>query len=48
MSRKKPVVKTEEKAIYMYIGPSIRGVIQQGTIYEGTMDEILTKLYYRK
>ncbi len=36
--------KKAENAIYVYAGPSIRGVIQCGTIYRGTKDEVLTSI----
>lgn len=31
----------EDTDFYMYIGPSIRGVIQTATIYEGPKDRVL-------
>lgn len=38
-----PVV-TEKPGVYVYLGPSVRGVIQSGTIFSGTRSEIKTKL----
>ncbi len=40
---KKPAVKD---GIFIYIGPSIRGVIQQGSIYRGTRDAVLASLAF--
>ncbi len=31
-------------SVYVYIGPSIRGVIQRGTIYPGTRQEVIEAL----
>ena len=31
-------------SVYVYIGPSIRGVIRTGSIYRGTRAEVLTSL----
>ena len=28
----------------VYLGPSIRGVVQQGTIYEGSLEEVKLRL----
>jgi len=41
-----PKVKTkgEPASFCVYIGPSIRGVIQGSTIYEGTKEETVKKL----
>ncbi|MBR6873025.1 MAG: hypothetical protein IKN17_05925 [Ruminococcus sp.] len=38
---KKP---SEDNGIYVYVGPSIKGVIQEGTIYHGSLDKIHRKL----
>lgn len=37
-------VPKEAPKVYVYIGPSIRGVIQNGTIYDGQYEEILNNL----
>lgn len=29
--------------VYVYLGPSIRGMIQKGTIFRGTKDEIVKR-----
>ncbi|MBQ8208113.1 MAG: hypothetical protein IJZ89_05210 [Clostridia bacterium] len=42
----KTIKKTDtarEDGIFVYIGPSIRGVIQNGSIFRGTKDEVLEK-----
>lgn len=31
-------------SVFVYIGPSIRGVIQRGTIYPGTRQEVIAVL----
>lgn len=31
---------TENTEVFVYLGPSIRGVIQNGTIYKGTRTEV--------
>lgn len=37
--------KTAQKeGVYVYIGPTIKGVIQQGSIYRGTRSGVLAKL----
>ncbi|MGN0444245.1 MAG: hypothetical protein ACI4F5_06505 [Acutalibacteraceae bacterium] len=41
---KKTKTSAEKVGVYVYLGPSIRGVIQNGTIFHGTMTEIKTKL----
>ncbi len=35
---------TVKDGIFVYIGPSIRGVIQQGSIYRGTRESVLLSL----
>ena len=35
---------TVKDGVYVYIGPSIRGVIQKGSIYRGTRESILASL----
>ena len=35
---------TEEAPFYIYLGPTIQGVIQNATIYTGTREEVLKKL----
>ena len=49
-SSQAPEVKTERRqhevnnsGFYIYIGPTIRGVIQNGTIYRGTRAEAMEK-----
>lgn len=37
-------VLTEQKEVFVYLGPSIRGVIQNGTIYQCTKDELTKTL----
>lgn len=32
--------------VFVYIGPSIRGVIQNGSIYRGTRESVLATLAY--
>ncbi len=47
MSKKKKTAPiAETKKVYVYVGPSIRGVIQTCTIYFGTEDEVLKKLAF--
>ncbi len=41
-SSPKSAVKTD--GVFVYIGPSIRGVIQNGSIYRGSKSEVLKKL----
>lgn len=36
--------KKESMSAYMYLGPTIRGVVQESTIYYGTLSEILKRL----
>lgn len=38
-AKKTEQVKTET-CVFVYLGPSIRGVIQSGTIYSGTREEV--------
>lgn len=39
------MVKDKAKCTFCaYIGPSIRGVVQNGTIYEGSPDEVKARL----
>ena len=43
--QKKPAKKQEEAAgVYIYVGPSIRGLVQTAAIYTGTPGEIGKKL----
>lgn len=37
---KKPDKPAEVEKAFMYLGPSIRGYIQTGTIYRGTMETV--------
>ncbi|MBR3239152.1 MAG: hypothetical protein IKF99_12010 [Oscillospiraceae bacterium] len=32
------------ESVYVYIGPSIKGVIQKGTIYPGSRQEVIATL----
>ena len=32
------------ESVYIYIGPSIKGVIQKGTIYPGSRQEVIAAL----
>jgi len=32
------------ESVYVYIGPSIKGVIQKGTIYPGSRQEVIAAL----
>ncbi|MGN1118307.1 MAG: hypothetical protein ACI4RU_06815 [Acutalibacteraceae bacterium] len=41
---KKTKAPAEKVGVYVCLGPSIRGVIQNGSIFHGTMTEIKTKL----
>ena len=41
MARKNIAAKS---GIYVYLGPSIRGVIQNGTIYRGTRRQVLSAI----
>lgn len=36
----------EREKVYIYLGPSIRGVIQNGTIYKGKWTEIVKSLSF--
>lgn len=42
----KPEVKAsaEKSGVFVYIGPSLKNLIQSGTIYRGTYAEVLKKL----
>ena len=44
MSNLKKTEKVKNDGVYVYLGPSIRGVIQTGAIYRGTRDEVLKSL----
>lgn len=44
MTSKRKSAKAEKKGVYVYLGPSIRGVIQNGSIYCGTRTQILETL----
>lgn len=37
---------TVKDGIFVYIGPTIRGVIQKGTIYRGTHESVLSSLAF--
>ncbi len=43
-TKKKAVV--QDDGVYVYLGPSIRGVIQYGSIYRGTRADVLSALSY--
>ena len=39
--------KTAEKdGVFIYLGPSIRGVIQKGSIYRGTRESVLSSIAF--
>lgn len=40
---KKNTAPEERSGIFVYIGPSIRGIIQNGSIFRGTKKEVLAK-----
>ena len=45
MKNKKNAPVTEEKTeIYVYIGPTVRGVLQSGTVYRGKKSDIIGKI----
>ena len=37
---------TVKDGVFVYIGPSIRGVIQQGSIYRGQRENVLASLSF--
>ncbi len=39
-TKKEKAVPKKEDGFFVYLGPSIRGVIQTATIYQGTRDEV--------
>lgn len=43
-SKNKKAVKAEPESVFVYLGPSIRGVIQNGSIYRGTRTEVVESL----
>jgi uncharacterized protein (UPF0333 family) len=44
-TKKSANAQTEEPGVFVYIGPSIRGVIQESTIMEGKQSEIKAHLH---
>lgn len=42
--RKPPAVIEPEETVFVYLGPTITGKIQNGAIYIGTQPEILARL----
>lgn len=45
------IPKTEDRkaaaktsGVFLYLGPTIRGIIQRGSIYRGTREEVVAKL----
>ena len=46
MTKKNKVDQMDEQGVYVYLGPSIRGVIQSGTIYHDTRQHIKDRLQY--
>ncbi len=46
MATKKKIesAPAEKEEVYIYLGPSIRGVIQNGTIYAGTRTNVMQSL----
>lgn len=43
-SKKKTTAPLQEECAYMYVGPTVHGLIQQNTIYCGTRADILKRL----
>lgn len=43
-SKPKKAVKAEQESVFVYLGPSIRGVIQNGSIYRGTRSGVVESL----
>ncbi len=37
---------TAQDGVFIYIGPSIRGLIQKGSIYRGTRESVLASLEF--
>lgn len=44
MAKKPRTAKAEAAGVYVYLGPSIRGVVQHGTIYRGKRAEVIQSL----
>ncbi len=44
MSKAKKPEKDKNSGVFVYVGPSVRGVIQCGAIFRGTRDEVTEKL----
>lgn len=46
MTKAKKIVQMDEPGVFVYLGPSIRGLIQSGTILYGTRQNIKNSLQY--
>lgn len=44
--KSKKIAQVEEESVFVYLGPSIRGVIQSGTIYLGTRQQVKNNLQF--
>lgn len=44
--KKNESAPAEKEEVFVYLGPSIRGVIQNGTIYKGKWTEIVKNLSF--
>lgn len=44
--KKNESAPAEKEEVFVYLGPSIRGVIQNGTIYKGKKTEIVKRLSF--
>ncbi len=42
--KSKAAAKAAEEAVWMYVGPSVRGLIQQYSIYYGTRESVCSRL----
>ena len=38
-------IKTTNDGIFVYLGPSVRGVIQNGSIFRGTREQVIKNLH---
>jgi len=46
VTKNKKTVQIDEEGVFVYLGPSIRGVIQSGTIYCGTRRQVKDNLQF--
>lgn len=44
MAKKNKPFSADESGVFVYIGPSIRGIVQNGSIFTGTINEVKAKL----